>query len=195
MRVLIVGQQDEDREEIVRRLRSAIELVEWVEAGDAETYGRALNDDEIDLVVTEAVLGWTTGYTVLQDIQTHMRDVPVIMVTGSENETLGAEGLRAGLAGCVPKDHLERLVPAVERAAEAAADAGATEAAATGATEATAAEAGRWQALAGELDISRRIQEMSTRVIQADEIDTLFQEILETTLEILHADSGSPSLQ
>jgi DNA-binding response OmpR family regulator len=178
MRILIVGQPDKDRERIVRRLRSALDRVECVEAGDAGMYDRALEDDEIDLVLTEAVLEWTTGLTVLQDIQTYMRDVPVIMVTGSENETLAVEGLKAGLAGYVPKDHLEQLVPAVERAVEHV-------------RRDQALRQSKEAAATAELDISRRIQEMSTRMIHADEIDPLFQEILDTALAILHAESGS----
>jgi GAF domain-containing protein len=106
-----------------------------------------------------------------------MRDVPVIMVTGSENEALAVEGLRAGLAGYVPKDHLEQLGPAIERAIEH--------------VRREQALQHRKEVAAAELDVSRRIQEMSTRVIQADESDPLFREILDLTLAISHADSGS----
>ena len=177
MRVLIVDEQKEDRDRIKYLLQGALDPLECVEAGDAAAYGQALDDGEIELVLTEAVLGWTTGLAVFRDVRTRARGVPVIMVTGSGSETLAVDALKAGLADYVPKDHLERLVPAIRSAAEHA-------------LLEQALEQSR-QSLAAELDITRRIQEVSTRLIQADEIDTLYQEILDTTMAILHADFGS----
>ena len=178
MRILIVDESEADRDEITGRLRAWLEPVEWLAAGDAETYAQYLEAGQIDLVLTEAVLGWSTGLDVLRDLQARMPGVPGIDVTRSRTETHPVDGLKAGLADYIPKDHLERLVPAIENVVvtpaplDSALDPGAL-------------------GLAAELDIMRRIQEVSTRLIQADELETLYHEILDTTMAILHADFGS----
>jgi two-component sensor histidine kinase len=177
MRVLIVDECGTHRGQIKRLLQAALDPVEWIEAGDSETYAEAMDEAHIDLVLTEAVLGWTTGLAVLQDVRARMPGVPVVMVTGSGSETLAVDGLKAGLEDYVPMDHLERLVPAIVNAVERT-------------SLEHALQQTRHQ-LAAELEIMRRIQEVSTRLLQADEIDALYREILDTTLAILHADFGS----
>jgi two-component sensor histidine kinase/DNA-binding NarL/FixJ family response regulator len=168
MRILIVDDNGSGLDETMGRLQRAFEPVECVAVRDAETYTRCLEQGPIDLVLTEAVLGWSTGLNVLRDVQSRLPGVPVIMVTGSGSETLAVDGFKAGLADYVPKDHLERLEPAVRDALHK-----------------------RPPELTGELDILRRIQEVSTRLIQTDNIETLYQEILDTTMAILRADFGS----
>ncbi|MDV2480723.1 PAS domain S-box protein [Methanoculleus sp. Wushi-C6] len=47
------------------------------------------------------------------------------------------------------------------------------------------------QSLAEELDAARRLQQVSTQLIQADRVETLYEEILDTAVTILHADFAS----
>jgi len=47
------------------------------------------------------------------------------------------------------------------------------------------------QSLAAELDAARRLQQVSTQLIQADRVEALYEQILDTAVTILHADFAS----
>jgi PAS domain S-box-containing protein len=114
MRVLLIDEHTESRETITRRLQRDPHTIEWVEIEDRESYHQVLDDGQFDLVLTEQVLSWTDGLSVLRDVQRRMPGVPVMMVTGAGSETLAVDGLKAGLTDYIPKANLERLAQAVQ---------------------------------------------------------------------------------
>ncbi len=114
MRILLIDEHIQSREMITRLVERAHHSIEWVEIADREAYEQALDDGQFDLVLTEQVLTWTDGLSVLRDAQRRMPGVPVIMATGAGSETLAVQGLKAGLADYVPKAQLDRLAEVVQ---------------------------------------------------------------------------------
>src|SRR4029077_6802130 len=71
-----------------------------------------------DLVLTDHSMPRLTARDTLQLVARETPDTPVIIVTGSLDEEIAAEYIKAGATDYVVKHHLERLGPAVQRALE-----------------------------------------------------------------------------
>ena len=76
----------------------------------------ALRSFAPDLVLTDHSMPRLTARDTLQLIQQETPNTPVIVVTGSLDEEIAAEYIKAGATDYVVKHHLERLGPAVQRA-------------------------------------------------------------------------------
>ncbi|HVH08708.1 MAG TPA: PAS domain S-box protein [Gemmatimonadales bacterium] len=76
----------------------------------------ALRTFHPDLVLSDHSLPTLTASDTLRLVQEETPDTPVIVVTGSLDEEIAAEYMKAGATDYVVKDHLERLGPAVQRA-------------------------------------------------------------------------------
>ena len=76
----------------------------------------ALRSFAPDLVLTDHSMPRLTARDTLQLVQQETPDTPVIIVTGSLDEEIAAEYMKAGATDYVVKHHLERLGPAVQRA-------------------------------------------------------------------------------
>lgn len=76
-----------------------------------------LNDEPIDLVLTDMQMPQMGGLELVEAIRKDHPRVPVILMTGHGSESIAAEALRRGAAGYVPKRFLSRdLERIVERA-------------------------------------------------------------------------------
>src|SRR5207302_754136 len=78
----------------------------------------ALRSFAPDLVLTDHSMPRLTARDTLQLVQQETPNTPVIIVTGSLDEEIAAEYMKAGATDYVVKHHLERLGPAVRRALE-----------------------------------------------------------------------------
>jgi PAS domain S-box-containing protein len=115
LRVLMVEDQDDDAQLIVRELKRAGFAVEPGRAHDAATLRAAIEDGQWDVVLSDHILpgfGSQEAFEILRDAGV---DAPFIIVSGRIGEETVAEALRGGASEYVNKDHLETLAPAVRR--------------------------------------------------------------------------------
>ncbi len=120
MRFLVIDDNPEDRELVVRKLRPGFAGAEFVEVICAAEFDEALAHKAFTCVLTDYQLHWSDGLQVLQRVKERARHVPVIMVTESGSEELAVLGLHAGLSDYVLKRHLDRLPSAVQTSLEKA---------------------------------------------------------------------------
>ncbi len=128
MRVLLVDDNRDDRALVVRGLLAHDPQIETVEVEDAGALTAALAERP-DAVITDYRLRFTDGLTLLRRVKAICPLVPVIMYTGTGSEEVAADAMKAGLEDYVLKKagELPRLVNAVKRALQAAAQRRATE--------------------------------------------------------------------
>lgn len=71
-----------------------------------------------DVVLCDYLLPWTDGLTILRAIKERWPEIPVLMVTGSGNEEVAIEAIKAGLDDYILKspNHLARLPTAIRTA-------------------------------------------------------------------------------
>ena len=107
VRVLVVDDDDVDRERIRRYFKKAVLGYEIVEV-ESGTQALAVTEHErFDLILLDYRLGDMTGLDLLTALQQRGgHDTPVIMITGGGNETLAVEALHQGVADYIPKHSL-----------------------------------------------------------------------------------------
>ncbi|VAX42755.1 hypothetical protein MNBD_PLANCTO02-2161 [hydrothermal vent metagenome] len=113
--ILLVDDNPDDRELVLRELRKELENVSTQVVIDANEWKKALEQGEFDLVITDYQLRWTDGITVLKELKERYIFCPVIMFTGSGNEEVAVEAMKLGLDDYIVKkpSHLVRLRGAV----------------------------------------------------------------------------------
>jgi two-component sensor histidine kinase len=124
MLVLIVDDNPDDRALVLHELRAARPEAWALEIADAAGLDAALAGQEPPaLVVTDYELRWTTGLEVLARVKALHPDCPVIMFTGSGDETVAVEAMKAGLDDYVVKSprQLPRLGASIRGALASAA--------------------------------------------------------------------------
>jgi len=115
-RILMVEDVASDAELIERELRRA-GLRCATRRVDTEADVRdALRTFDPDIVLSDHSLPGFTARDTLRLVHQETPQTPVIIVTGSLDEEIAAEYIKAGATDYVVKDHLERLGPAVQRA-------------------------------------------------------------------------------
>lgn len=118
LRILIIDDDDVDRERVRRCLACSTLLTQISEADSGHQAVGVLCQEPVDCVLLDNCLGDTTGAALLKDIRvrTPYRG-PVIMVTGAGNDALFVETMHEGAADYVPKHQLEaeRLAQAILR--------------------------------------------------------------------------------
>jgi two-component system NtrC family sensor kinase len=130
-RILLIDDNSIDRARIIQELEREFPALRVRQAGDEGQCAEALRAGEFDLVLLDYLMPWTDGLTILRTVKTRFPDCPVIMVTGSGNEELAVEAIKAGLDDYVLKTpkHLARLPAAVRASWEHAREHRALEAA------------------------------------------------------------------
>jgi two-component system sensor histidine kinase/response regulator len=118
LRILIVEDNPADAELVERQLRSqGVDFVaRRVEVADELL--RALGELEPDIVVSDYSLPLFNGMEALRLTQAHAAHVPVIIITGSLNEEIAVDCMRAGAADYILKDRTARLGQSVLAAIE-----------------------------------------------------------------------------
>lgn len=120
--VLIVDDNPDDRSLVCRQVDSLFPEASVVEAGSREEFEDALKGAAFDLTVTDLALKWGNGREVLERIREKLPDCPVVMFTGSGDETTAVELMKAGLDDYVVKSarQLARLRTSLRIAVEGA---------------------------------------------------------------------------
>jgi PAS domain S-box-containing protein len=114
-RLLLIDDSQQDRILIAYELRREFPDLQVEEVVAAEGFRRALSAGNFDLVITDYQLRWTDGLTVLREIKSRYPNCPVLMFTGSGNQEIAVEAMKAGVDDYIIKSpkHYIRLTVAV----------------------------------------------------------------------------------
>lgn len=115
-RILLLEDSANDAELIQNELSSEEfdSLVKWVMTKAA--FVKELKDFAPDLVLSDYLLPEFNGLTALRLAKEISPLIPFIIVTGSINEETAVECMKAGASDYVLKDHLSRVIPAIQNA-------------------------------------------------------------------------------
>jgi two-component system, NtrC family, sensor kinase len=116
LRVLILDDSEADAELIKRELtKSALALVSrW--ADSKEAFFREFDEFRPDLILCDYTIPSYSGLEALEFVRRRDQELAFIFVSGTVGEERAIEALRVGATDYVMKDHLARLVSAVQRA-------------------------------------------------------------------------------
>ena len=119
MRCLIVDDNPADRALLMRELRLVFPDIELVDVGTPDALDGVLAGPAVDAVVTDYHLRWTNGLDVARRVRASA-DVPVVMFTGTGNETVAAQAFAEGLDDYLVKDSVSygRVARSLARALE-----------------------------------------------------------------------------
>src|SRR5258708_6199144 len=115
LRLLLVEDNDDDAELVVRELRRAgyVPDVERVMSGPA--FVAALAAGGWDIIVSDHTMPGYGGLTALADLRSSGLDIPFILVSGTIGEAVAVEAMRSGAQDYVLKQDLTRLPVAIAR--------------------------------------------------------------------------------
>jgi signal transduction histidine kinase len=117
-RVLLIDDNPDDRRLVRRSLEREFPGLTVLEVAEAAGLVAALDEGAFDVVITDYGLRWTDGVVVLQEIRSRYPDRPVIMFTGTGNQEIAVEAMKAGLTDYVVKSPKQYgQLPYVVRAA------------------------------------------------------------------------------
>lgn len=119
LRVLHLEDSEDDHALTVLQLRRAGLKVHWRRVESLEEFQQALGQ-EWDAIISDYSLPGFTGLDALAWLRSTGLVLPFILVSGEIGEDMAVEAMRSGASDYLLKHNLARLVPALERAIEAA---------------------------------------------------------------------------
>lgn len=120
LRVLLVDDNPQDRQLVMRELRKAFPSTIISEAINQSQLDTRIRVADFELVITDYHLHWSDGIRVLQAVKRRLPNCPVIMFTGTGCEEVAVEAMKLGLDDYIIKNvqHLVRLQGAVRAVLE-----------------------------------------------------------------------------
>ncbi|MBI5232430.1 MAG: SpoIIE family protein phosphatase [Coriobacteriales bacterium] len=115
LRVLIVEDNADDAELVLRQLGRAGFQCESARVDDAAGLRQALDAREWDIVVADYNLPGFSGLDALLIVNETGFDIPFVLVSGAVDVPTALEAMKAGAKDFVPKDDTARLPSVVER--------------------------------------------------------------------------------
>jgi len=115
LRVLFVEDQEKDVELLARELRRGGYDLVPDRVDTPEGFTAALDRQEWDLILCDYRMPRFSTVTALAMTKERKVDIPFIVVSGTIGEETAVEALRAGAHDFMSKDHLTRLLPAIDR--------------------------------------------------------------------------------
>src|SRR5438477_2256150 len=111
VKILIVDDNPDDRALARREIDREFPNSQFRQAITAQELTQAIGSMPFDLVITDYQLRWSDGISVLLAVKMRWPDCPVIMFTGSGNEEIAVQAMKAGLDDYVLKSprHYARL--------------------------------------------------------------------------------------
>jgi PAS domain S-box-containing protein len=98
IRLLIVDDNDDDREITARELSRDFPDVSLTQVSSAESLDAVFaSSADFDLLVTDYQLVWSDGIRVIARAKERWPEMPVIMFTGTGNEEIAVEAMKAGV--------------------------------------------------------------------------------------------------
>lgn len=119
--VLVVEDSEDDTRLLERELRLGGYDVAWERVETAEAMRSALRARAWDLVIADYTLPTFSAPAALALLQESGLDLPFIIVSGTIGEKAAVEAMKAGAHDYLLKGSLQRLIPAIERELEQAA--------------------------------------------------------------------------
>ncbi len=116
LRILIVEDLSTDAELIRRELNGLGVPIETMVVHDGEGLKDALLEFKPDIVLSDYLMPGFSGMEALRIVHSFDPDLPFIIVTGSTNELIAVDCMKAGAWDYCLKEKLSRLVPAVRAA-------------------------------------------------------------------------------
>jgi PAS domain S-box-containing protein len=122
LKILLVDDNPDDRALVSRELSREFHACQFRTVIDGKDFAMALESGPWGMVITDYQLRWSDGITVLLAAKVRWPECPVIMFTGSGNEEIAVQAMKAGLDDYVLKSprHYARLPAAVHMALERA---------------------------------------------------------------------------
>ena len=117
LRVLIVEDNPNDAELVLRELRRAGFNPEWKRVDTEVEFSRGL-DPALDIILSDYSMPQFTGLRALELLKGRGLEIPFIIVSGTIGEETAVEAMRSGATDYLLKDRLGRLGQAVEHALE-----------------------------------------------------------------------------
>ncbi len=114
IRVLILEDVPSDAEMAAREIRKSLPNCDFLTVDNETDYLNALSNFEPEIIISDYQLPGYDGLTALKHTQQKTPFLPFIILTGSQNEDIAVECMKAGATDYVIKEHLKRLGSAVE---------------------------------------------------------------------------------
>jgi PAS domain S-box-containing protein len=111
----MVEDDADDAELLARKLKDAGFNLQWMRVDTESAYLSALRQP-LDIIFSDFSIPRFGGLRALQLLQSSGLDVPLILISGTVGEEVAVEAMRWGATDYLLKDHVVRLVSAVERA-------------------------------------------------------------------------------
>jgi PAS domain S-box-containing protein len=120
LRVLVADDNRNDRLLLIHELQRDFSELDVTEIESAEGLARAFRSEPFDLVITDYQLFWTDGLKIVQKAKALWPNAAVVMFTGTGNEEVAVEAMKAGVDDYVLKgpEHFGRLRASVGKAIE-----------------------------------------------------------------------------
>ncbi|HRH45955.1 MAG TPA: PAS domain-containing protein, partial [Pyrinomonadaceae bacterium] len=122
LRVLNVEDLEDDSALLLRHLKVNGYDVQSKRVDTVEDMKDALAEQEWDIIISDFQMPYLNGLIALQVLKESKLDIPFIVISGTIGEEVAVKAMIAGVNDYLMKDNLARLVPAIERELQEAAN-------------------------------------------------------------------------
>jgi two-component system invasion response regulator UvrY len=116
--VVVVADHPIVREGLKRIIAENIGMAVAGEAGDGQEALRIIRNGPCDVVLLDLAIPQKSGLQVLKDLRSENPRLPVLILNSSSEDQSAVRCIRAGAAGCLPKETaLREVIPAIQKVA------------------------------------------------------------------------------
>src|SRR5688572_10740418 len=115
MRVLIVEDSEDEALLLTHELKRAAADVCWKRVDTPEELRAALAEDDWDLVISDHHMPRLSSEDAYELVRRSGKDIPLIIYSGTINETAALSAMARGVHDFVEKGNLRRLLPVSQR--------------------------------------------------------------------------------
>jgi PAS domain S-box-containing protein len=115
LKVLLIEDSENDMKLLKRELQKGGYIVDLIWIQTIEEMISALKEEEFDVIISDYSMPKFNGFEALRLFKESSLDKPFILVSGTIGEDIAVNVMKNGANDYIMKDHLKRLVPAIER--------------------------------------------------------------------------------